>query len=425
MSYVTAAGRRRRGAVVVHIVLCMTALFGIMAVALDGGMMLTERRHAQATADAAALAGAAELFKNALTTGAGTGTATTSATTTAAANGYTNDGTTSTVTVNIPPKSGTFKDQTGYVEVIVTYNQARFFSSMWGSSAIPISARAVARGLWQPTSPAILTLDPTDNGTLLTTGNGSINVTGGGDVVVDSSSSSGIQLNGKGTAVNDPGGILVAGPSPGYGGGGTISPLPSANQPTMPDPLRFLPEPSVPAAAAAPTTDPSTGVITYYPGYYATDPKFGNNNYILQPGLYYMGGGFSISGNASSSVSSVPGSGVMIFIGPSGSLNVSGQGSVTLSPLPPGSGIYAGLTFFQSRSDSTMVQITGNGMFNITGTIYAPDATVSATGNGDALGSQIIAYQVQNKGAGGGSGAINVSFNSGTVAKTRTLSLVE
>ena len=69
----------------------------------------------------------------------------------ASANGYTNDGTTSTVTVNISaqkysggPNAGTTLPP-GYAEAIVTWNQQRFFSGIFGSGAIPVSARAVAR----------------------------------------------------------------------------------------------------------------------------------------------------------------------------------------------------------------------------------------------------------------------------------------
>jgi hypothetical protein len=132
-----------------------------------------------------------------------------------------------------------------------------------------------------------------------------------------------------------------------------------------------------------------------------------------------MGAAISISGNSGNSLT---GNGVMIFIGPSGSLKISGNGSVTLSP--PTSGIYQGMLIFQSRSNSNMLSVTGNGLMSLTGSIYAADATVSATGNGDTVATQIIAYQVQNKGAGQG-GAVNVSYNSNNVAKTRQLNLVE
>jgi hypothetical protein len=425
MRIVTSSRRNiRRGATLVYLVLCMTAVLGVAAVALDGGILLAERRHAQATADAAALAAADDLLNHALSnSGVDSGTAVTSATTAATANGYTEAN--STVTVRVYPNNYLGGTHAGtqvpayYAEVTVTYNQARFFSSMWGSSSVPISARAVARGQWTASGPAILALDPTDSGTILTTGNGAIDVTGGGSIVDNSSSSSAITVNGKHAAVEDPGGVYTSGGSPGYSGSGTVSPAPTVNQPPTPDPLRFLPEPSQPANAASPTT--SNGTTTYYPGYYPSGLSLSGNygSVVFQPGTYYMNGPFSINGNPSTSVA---GSGVMIFIDANASLKIAGNGSVALSP--PTSGVYQNITFFQSRNNSSEVDITGNGSFSLSGTIYAPDATVSATGNGDTLASQIIAYQVQNKGAGNG-GGINVVYDGTKVAKTRVLGLVE
>ena len=134
---ISLAGSTRRGMVTAQVALSLSALMAMLAVVADGGLLLVERRHAQATADAAALAAAASA----------------SAMGVASANGYTNDGTTSTVTVNIPPLSGNFTvakigaAANGYAEVIVTWNQQRFFSGIFGSGTIPVSARAVARSV--------------------------------------------------------------------------------------------------------------------------------------------------------------------------------------------------------------------------------------------------------------------------------------
>src|SRR5205807_8721013 len=61
------------------------------------------------------------------------------------ANGFPN-GSTATVTVHIPPTSGPFQNKVGYAEVIITYNQPRHFSALWGSQTLPVQARAVAIG---------------------------------------------------------------------------------------------------------------------------------------------------------------------------------------------------------------------------------------------------------------------------------------
>ena len=162
--------------VTAQVALSLSALMAMLAVVADGGLLLAERRHAQATADAAALAAASDLYFH-WNTNFGSdsgGTAKSSAMGVASANGYTNDGTTSTVTVNIPPSSGNFSGMPGYAEVIVTWNQQRFFSGIFGSGAIPVSARAVAQGVVQASSVAVLLLSST-----------TIPAVTGGPVVVD------------------------------------------------------------------------------------------------------------------------------------------------------------------------------------------------------------------------------------------------
>ena len=145
---ISQAGSTRRGMVTAQVVLSLSVLMAMLAVVADGGLLLVERRHAQATADAAALAAASDLYSAARPAPPAT---VASAMGVASANGYTNDGTTSTVTVNISPanysggpNAGTTLPP-GYAEVIVTWYQQRFFSGIFGSGAIPVSARAVAR----------------------------------------------------------------------------------------------------------------------------------------------------------------------------------------------------------------------------------------------------------------------------------------
>jgi uncharacterized membrane protein len=161
---ISLAGSTRRGMVAAQIVLSLIFfMMPMLALVADGGLLLVERRHAQAAADATALAAASDLYENwSKDNPSGTdslGTANSSALGVASANGYTNDGTTSTVTVNISPakysggpNAGTTLPP-GYAEATVTWYQQRFFSGIFGSGAIPVSARAVARGVQVPTPP--------------------------------------------------------------------------------------------------------------------------------------------------------------------------------------------------------------------------------------------------------------------------------
>src|SRR5262249_5675252 len=110
----------RPGVVVPMVALSLIGLLGFTAIAVDGGLLLTNRRHVQTAADAAALAAAIELFQNSPTGTDTSGNAAASARKTAADNGFTDKKNGVTVTVNIPPLSGTFANVPGYVEVIIT-----------------------------------------------------------------------------------------------------------------------------------------------------------------------------------------------------------------------------------------------------------------------------------------------------------------
>src|SRR5208337_1525000 len=314
--------------VAAQVVLSLSALMMMLAVVADGGLLLVERRHAQATADAAALAAASDLYENwYIDSPSGTdslGTANSSALYVASANGYTNDGTTSTVTVNISPakySGGSYAGTTlpaGYVEVTVIWYQQRFFSGIFGSGVIRVGARAVARGVVQPqpqpTQPpqppvAVLLLNPN-----AIPPPSALNVTGG-QVVVDSGA------------------------------------------PQLPDFLSYLPAPSI--------GNPPPGISVQNLPTITSSTVLASNTIYIAPA-----GGLSLTAQQS-----ITGTNVMIFV-PSGSISLTGTGAVTLTPMTTGP--YAGITFFQDRGDSNLDTLVGNGILNITGSIYAPAAIVNA-----------------------------------------------
>src|SRR5262245_22351435 len=88
--------RCRRGTIIVILAIFMVPLVAILAIGLDGGLLMGERRRAQAAADASAYAAAGLLYKN-YQTNRGLDPSNTSkniAIAIASGNGYTNDGTT-------------------------------------------------------------------------------------------------------------------------------------------------------------------------------------------------------------------------------------------------------------------------------------------------------------------------------------------
>src|SRR5690348_1157846 len=99
MPRITSIRARRRGAIVVLVALLLVGLLGVTAIALDGGLLLDNRRRVQAGADMAALAAGGQLFANypaivmsKYTVADPGGAAAAAAFADAAANGYTNDG---------------------------------------------------------------------------------------------------------------------------------------------------------------------------------------------------------------------------------------------------------------------------------------------------------------------------------------------
>ena len=131
---------------------------------------------------------------------------------------------------------------------------------------------------------------------------------------------------------------------------------------------------------------------TIQPGIYSQISVSGNAKLTMSGGIYIIeGGGFSVSGNAS-----VTGSGVMIVNagsnypgtgGTYGSITLGGNGTCNLSPAT--SGTYAGIVFFQPADNTKALTVTGNAS-GITGTIYAPAAPLSESGNAVLNASLIV-----------------------------------
>jgi Putative Flp pilus-assembly TadE/G-like len=414
---------RRRGVVIVLVALCLTAMIGIVAIALDGSLLLDQRRGVQAAADAAALAAAIDLYKNYLTNNGldPNGTARASGFSVAAANGYNNDGKRSLVDIHVPPGSGIFAGKPGYAEALIVLNQERGFSQIFGSGSIQVKARAVAGGLLKPLDKGIILLDPTGV-SLNAVGNAVLDVTSGA-IVVDSTNSAAGTLVGN-AIITAP--TIDFGGTPGYslsgnakfGAGTTVA----SSQPAVVDPLAYLQPPnpsSFPLQSSSTLKITGKNPVTLNPGLYIGGISIsGQGNVTMNPGIYYLqAGGFSDTGQGS-----LLGNGVMLYNdNGGGTINISGQGQVTISP--PTSGPYQGISIFQDRSSSAAISVTGNGNTNITGTFYAANALLNIKGNGTGnnIGSQYVSYDLKVT----GNGDINITYESSSAPKVRVFGLVE
>lgn len=469
----------RRGSVLALVAVLLIVLVAFLAIALDGGGLLEEYRHAQAVADAAALAAATDLFVHYPANGGmdTTGTGLASAQASITTNGYDPNLAkitfapgrpqtsglpvgTSTNVAGDPGKIGMVdtngKLNPGYVEVVVGYPRVQGFStifSYWSgstNSTVTVSARAVARAFWVPFKDGIIALNPTAKASLVANGTNADTVVQGANILVNSNNYNAAVTTGN-AFVADNSSIQITGSSPGYNGtflngpGGTAN-TPQTGVPPTPDPLAYLPPPPMPSAGTDTVTSMAGGgkLHTWTPGYYGGNQSIsGQDALTMQPGAYYIDGNFNFSGQGAMLANGV-------FIYCTGAMAVSGGSTVTMSPMvldPSGSGSlgmmvpgpgnsaptwvatgvsssmdpYAGISYFQARSSSAAVNLVGNGQYNITGTVYAKAAQVGIQGNGDAgIGSQVIADTIVT----GGNGQTTINWNVDLSAKTRLITLV-
>ena len=358
----------------------MVLLLGIMALVFDLGLLMRDRRRAQASADASALAAIYAYNKDPDASGsirkAG---ATEAARRFAAANGFTNGVGGATVTVNLPPISGAFATKQDYAEVIIGGARPRFFSGIWGRTGLTTGARAVARGVTDDAEAALILLDPGRSGALALAGSGRI-VTDAG-IQVNSNHPQAVTASNTGhtspqtsSKLNTPV-IKVAG---GYSlsSGGYLAGRVVTGASTMADPLASLPAPPATGTTYNGLPFPNYGTRTMSPGVYNGGVNIGGGmNITMQPGTYYMkGGDFTIANGAT-----VSGSGVFIYVDSGGGkVNFQGGGIIKLSP--PTSGTYAGITIYQDRNSTQNISIANGTTTTITGTFYAPSARVSYAG---------------------------------------------
>ncbi len=417
----------RRAAVLILVTASLVALTGIVALALEGGALMQIRRRSQAVAEAGALSGAVELMINYYDNGGIDidGKAKDSALQTLKDHGFENGGQTS-VTVNIPPLSGKFVGEPGYVEVIVEFRFQRGFSAIFGGGNVPVRARAVARGQYYAVSDAIIVLDPHEEAALSSSGNGDVTVIGAPmQVNSDHPDSAGVASGGGwvyAEPLNITGGVDTNGGS-GGGFGGTVN----EGAPPIPDPLRHLPVPdpldyTIQSYRATHISGNTT--VHLYPVVYKGGISItGKAKVQLAPGIYYIdGGGFKFSGQGS-----LEGEGVMIYNAPVGNnqnqkISITGSGEGTVNLTPPLSGPYRGISLFQERSADINMNIEGNGGFAITGTFYNAGGLLKIQGNGDAgIGSQYISRLLDL----GGNGNFHVTYDAFIAPSIRIFNLVE
>lgn len=153
--------REEKGQTLVLTALCMSAMIGFMALALDVGVLFHARRCLQTAADAAAVAGAMDYLYNQSATSAETAACTAASNNGVSGNcttGLCTSGSGNQICINLPPQSGPNTGTSGtFVEAIVRVPTQTFFSK-----SLPVGARAVA-ALPTNGSACIWVMAPTGN----------------------------------------------------------------------------------------------------------------------------------------------------------------------------------------------------------------------------------------------------------------------
>ena len=162
---------------------------------------------------------------------------------------------------------------------------------------------------------------------------------------------------------------------------------------SIPDPLRSLPAPD-PATLGTGSCNGS-GVCS--PGVYSSTLSRTANT-SLQPGIYYLQNGMSITGTASLTCPTCTGGqGVLLYIA-AGSVTFAGSSNVNLPAST--SGVYKNILMFQARSDTNEVKIAGNsgsGTNVLGGVVYVPNSVqvTLATGSASLTARAIVAQNIK------------------------------
>ena len=399
--------RRRRGSIAVWAAITAILLVGVVGLAIDAAYSMTARAQLQRAADAAALAGAAKL--------AVLGQPNYEVVRQAAV-----DNAMQNVVVGCCPEGvvldpnaandpegdvvvgrWTFDDSThtsyfapGGLPADAVQIRARcaegasnpplplFFGQIFGTPTSQGGRPAIAR-LAPPTDPLLLVLNSNRAGAFRMNGGATVNVDAG-FMQVDSDNGCGLLMNGVSGIVSGQR-ISIVGGSCGAGLLGDVI----ENAPYVPDPLASVPEPTT-ASVAPGSVEAITSAGTYSPGYYPGGIELSGGTARLQPGVYVIGNQNPARGVNLTGSGFLEGDGVMIFLENGARLRTSGT-DAGMRLTPPTSGPYAGISIFQSRTSNLDASINGGGLFDVAGTMYLPNGTLSIGGNpGREVGRIIV-----------------------------------
>ncbi len=411
-----------RGAVAVMAALAFPVLVGGMALGTEAGYWYMSQRKLQQASDLAAYAAAVQLRS-----GRGMPEMNAAALNMAVASsfrfGY------DMMSLTSPPTSGSRSGSAKAVEVVLDRQQERFFTLIYDTEPVAVSARAVAE-IRGGGDACLLTLDPTISGAITVSGSSEV-VFDGCDVATNSNAQDAFLMSGgkvelTAGCVHSVGGVSVT-------SGLTQTSCAKANTETavIRDPYANLAEPlNVGTCASSSSVGSNSTTTTVVPN--ETHPLGMplrrycggldvSGDVTFKAGLYIVDGG-TFKMNASTQV---VGSGVTFFLTNGATLAINGGANLNLSA--PASGPLSGLLFYSARGNVGIKHsINGNAGSTLNGAIYFPTSDLDYSGNfsGSYGCTQIVTRRVTFT----GNSSLNVNcLAAGTrrIPVAETIALVE
>ena len=424
------ARRSESGQVFVILLLVLFGLIGFTALAIDGGMIYSERRRAQNAADAGALAAALAKTQSENLHVAALNRIT--------SNGYDTswgpcdpagfDCTLGTATnwtaeVTNPPREGDFSGLDEYIHVVITVEVEPAFVHLFFKDGLQTTVNAVSR-VWpgQNIKPgyALYGATKTDCKGIWFSGTGNTAITGGS--VFSNSSANSVSCD---SGVQDGNGDVTVGPIPhniqvvgnfDMGGSGSVDPLP-VQEGVPQEYLRPIPEPDCSSLFDYGKVLVNAGSsVTLQPGIYESISVKAGASVTLDPGMYCIYGNKGFTGNGGS----ITGTGIMIYM-QDGGFDLGGNSLVALaaesSPgqlVDPAQNDWMGMLVYFDSSNSDAVKLTGTTGTTYTGTFYAASSECTINGTGDDIGllsTQIVCDKIKIT----GTAQVNIQYDDAKV----------
>ena len=382
------ARKGEAGQALILFVLALGVLCGFVAMSIDVGLILQERRQLQNAADAAALAGAQELPDS-------PAVAVAVAQQYAEAHG-----------VDLTDPGYTFVATTPYlgdpgkIEVTISHDVGFIFGRVLGLDFANVPARAVAGtdplAGYPVTDASLVTLNPTQCDSLAFIADDDVFIHG--PIMVNSNCATWGGTITSDDTFNAYGGIQSVG---GFTVSGSCNNCTPVTIPPFEDPLKDVLPPCFPNSPG-PCQD--LGALPVRNGTYDNPQTVTSSSFDFQPGIYYGGidvnsadlaPGYYIIAGGGFNVNNLSGDGIFIYNtndpdcpscadGGFGPVNITEANASTMD-----SGAYPGLFVFQDRANNQQLDFNSDDDFT-GGTVYAASAHVRLVADDDAR-LQIIA----------------------------------